>query len=57
MKGWGPKCSVCPSKTMANKRFGGISQDFGRDIPAAPEKFEKNVCVQFLAPRSRGGKP
>ena len=50
MKGWGPKSSVCPSKPRETKLFGGISRDFWRDIPRAPEKLKKNICVQFSDP-------
>ena len=39
MKGWAPKSSVCPSKPRESNFFGGIS----RDIPEAPEKFEKKM--------------
>ena len=48
MKGWGPKSSVCPSKPGKSNFFGGISRDFGSDIPAVPEKFEKkSLCSIF----------
>ena len=37
--------------TQKNQTFGrDIPRDFCRDIPGEPEKFEKKVCVQFLAP-------
>ena len=56
VKGWGPKSSVCPSKPRETKFFGGISRDFA-GIPGIfrgyPEKFEKNICVQFWAPTCR----
>ena len=52
MNGWGPKSSVCPSKPRETKLLGGISRDFCRVIPEVPEKFEKKVRVQFLAPIS-----
>ena len=45
MKGWGPKSSVCPSKLRETKVFGGMSQDFCRDAPELPEKFEKKKVV------------
>ena len=33
--------------------LGGISRDFGQDIPGVPEKFvRKNVRIQFLAPNT-----
>ena len=38
---------VCPSKPKENKHLGGISQEFGQDIPGVLEKFEKNVCSIF----------
>ena len=50
VKGWGPKSSVCPSKPGKPNFSGGISRDFA-DIPELPEKFEKKVSVQFLAPK------
>ena len=33
-----------------DKLFGGISRDFGWDIPGAPEKLEKPICFQFFGP-------
>ena len=45
VKGWGPKSSACPSKPRNSKLFGRITQDFCRDIPGVPEKFEKNKLV------------
>ena len=51
VKGWGPKSSVCPSKPWETKLFGGISPDFCRDIPGAPEKFEKKSLCSISAPR------
>ena len=54
MKGWRPKRSVCPSKPMETKFFGGISRDFRQDVSGVPEKFERiNVCVQFSDPKIR----
>ena len=47
VNGVGPKSSVWPSKPRESKLFGGISRDFCRDIPGAPEKFEKIKHVQF----------
>ena len=41
VKGWGPKSSVGPSKPRATKLFGRDIPGFCRDIPGAPEKFEK----------------
>ena len=44
MKGWGPKSSVCPSKpgkSIFLEGYPGIL----RDIPEAPEKFEKKMCL------------
>ena len=35
VEGWVPKSSVCLSKFRENKLFGGISRDFGWDIPKA----------------------
>ena len=49
MNGWGPKSSVCPLKPRETKLLGRISRDFCRDILEVPEKFEKRVCVHFLA--------
>ena len=47
-RGWGPKSSVCPSKPRETKLFSGVSWDFCRDVPGAPEKFEKNsLCSIF----------
>ena len=43
MKGWGPKSSVCPSKPRESNFFGGDIPGFCRDIPEAPEKFEKKM--------------
>ena len=45
MKGWGPKSSTCPSKPRETKLFGGISRNFCRDIPEAPEKVKKKKFV------------
>ena len=45
MNGWGPKSSIRPSKPGKSNFLGGISRDFGRDIPGAPEKFEKKKFV------------
>ena len=56
MNGWGPKSSLCPSKHRDTKLLGGISQDFGRDIPGAPEKFEKKTSVFDFGPSQRGRK-
>ena len=51
VKGSGPKSSVCSPKPRETKLFGGISRDFGRDIPEVPEKSEKKkVRVQFSFP-------
>ena len=47
VKGWGPKGSVCASKPRDTKLFGGISQDFARDIRKVPEKFEKKNVFNF----------
>ena len=47
-----PKTSECPSKPRENKLLGGLSRDFWRDIPGAPEKFEKKTnYVQSLDPK------
>ena len=43
MKGWGPKSSVCPSKPRETKLFWRDIPGFCRDIPEAPEKFEKKM--------------
>ena len=40
-----PKSSVCPSKPRETKLFGGISRDFGRDIPGAPESLREKRFV------------
>ena len=45
VQGWGSKSLVCPSKPRETKLFGGISRDFRRDVPGAPEKFEKKRLV------------
>ena len=50
VKEWGPKSSVCTSKPGKSNFFGGISRDFAGISRQSPEKFEKKVCVQFLAP-------
>ena len=48
VKGWGSKSLVCPpSKARKSNFFGGISRDCCRNIPVAPEKFEKEKVVQF----------
>ena len=49
MKGWGPKSSVRSSKPRKSNFWRDIP-GFGSDIPVVPEKFEKKVFVQFLAP-------
>ena len=52
-KGWGPKSSVCPSKPRETNFWAGYPGTFARDVPRAPEKFEKKrVCVQFSLPRT-----
>ena len=48
-EGVGPKGSACPSKPRKTKHLGGVSRDFGWDIPGVPEKFEKE-SVEFCAP-------
>ena len=53
MKGWGPKSSVCASKPRETKCFGGPG--FCRDIPGAPEKFEKKKFVFNSRPLKRRG--
>ena len=45
MKGWGPKSSICPSKTRGIKLFWRDIPGFCRDIPEGPEKFEKKKFV------------
>ena len=45
VKGWGPKSSVCASNPRETKLLGGLSRDSCRDIPGAPEKFEKKMFV------------
>ena len=47
VKGWGPKVR---SKPREIKRFGGISRDFGWDIPVVPEKFEEKKSVFNFGP-------
>ena len=42
VEGWGPKSSGCPSKSGKS--------NFWWDIPAVPEKFEKNKCAFNLGP-------
>ena len=43
VKGWGPKSSVCPSKPRESNFFWRDIPGFCRDIPEAPEKFEKKM--------------
>ena len=43
MKGWGPKSSVSPSKPRESNFFWRDIPGFCRDIPEAPEKFEKKM--------------
>ena len=43
MKGWGPKSSVCPSKPRESNAFWRDIPGCCRDIPEAPEKFEKKT--------------
>ena len=39
------------TRNQETKLFGGISRDFGRDIPGGARKArEEIVCVQFLSP-------
>ena len=47
VKGVGAKSSICPLKSRETKLFGGISRDFARDIPRAPEKFEKKCLCSI----------
>ena len=51
MKGWGPKSSVCPSKPMETKLFGGMSRDLAGISRVCPKSLRKKVCVQFSSPR------
>ena len=55
MNGVGPTSSVCPPKHRETKLFGGMSRDFARHIPGAPEKLSsrKKICVQFSSPSFR----
>ena len=39
-------------EAQETKHFGGISRDFGSDIPEVPEK---EVCVQFFRESLNGG--
>ena len=48
VKGWGPKSSVCPSKPGKSNFFGRDIPGFCRDLPGAPEKFEKKRFTLFL---------
>ena len=48
--GGGPKSSIRPSKPRETKLLGGKSQDFCRDFPGAPEKFEKKKFVVIFGP-------
>ena len=49
VNGWGPRSSVCPLKPGKSKFFGRDIPEFCRDIPAAPEKFEKkSLCSLFV---------
>ena len=45
VNGWGPKSSIRPSKPGKIKLFGRDIPGFCRDIPGAPEKFEKKKFV------------
>ena len=48
VKGWGPKSSVCPSDSFETQGYQTFWRDipgFCRDIPGAPEKFEKKMFV------------
>ena len=49
MKGWGAKKFGMSLEIREIKLFGQDIPGFCWDIPAVPEKFEKNVCVQLLA--------
>ena len=44
-EGVGAKKFGMSFKAQGNQLFGGISRDFCRDIPGAPEKFEKKELV------------
>ena len=50
VKGWGPKSSVCPSKPRESNFFWRDIPGFCRDIPEAPEKFEKKKLGSILVP-------
>ena len=50
VKRWGPKSSVCPSKPRENKLIGGISQDFGWDMPGVPGNPEKKSLYSIFGP-------
>ena len=54
MKGWGPKSSVCPSKSRESNFFWRDIPGFCRDIPEAPEKFEKKMFGFNFWPLLRG---
>ena len=52
VKGWGAKKFGMPLETREIKLFGRDIPGFCRDIPAAPEKFEKNNLCSILVPYS-----
>ena len=50
--GWGQKCSVCHSKPRETKLLGGISRDFGWDVPGSGvwrRVKSAGVRLQYLA--------
>ena len=47
VNGWGPKTSVCPSKSRETKLFGGVPRDFAGVSRGCTKSLRKNVCVQF----------
>ena len=49
------KSSVCPSKLSKTRLLGGTSEDFCRDIPRVPEKFENTKLVFSSCPLFPGG--
>ena len=49
-KGWGPKSSVCPSKSGKSNVLGGISGLIAGISRRCPKSLIKKVCVQFWAP-------
>ena len=57
VKGWGPKSSVCPSKSRESNFFGRISRDFAGISRKRPKSLRKKSLGSILAPTKASPRP